>query len=59
MQGMWIRSLVREDPTWLGQLSLWAAAAEPVLQDKRSHCDERSLPAAGEQPPFTATGENP
>ena len=31
--------------------SCWA-----LLQDKRSHCDERSLPAAGEQPPFTATG---
>ena len=36
MQGMWIRSLVREDPTWLGQLSLWAAAAEPCSRTREA-----------------------
>ena len=54
MQGTWVRSLVREDPThhgatkpvcrnywaWVLQL-LTPARLEPVLRSKRSHCNEK------------------
>ena len=46
MQGMWVQSLVWEDPTCHRQLSPCATATEPVhlepgLLSKRSHCNEK------------------
>ena len=46
MQGTWVRSLVQEDPTCRGATepvhhNYWACALEPVLHNKRSHCNEK------------------
>ena len=54
MQGTWVRALVREDPTCCGATkpvrhNYWAcepqllkpACLEPVLRNKRSHCNEK------------------
>ena len=47
MQGPPVRSLVWEDPTWRGAISLWTTDTEacvplePVLHGKRSHHNEK------------------
>ena len=56
MQGTWVRSLVWEDPTCHGATkpmhhNYWAcepqllkpACLQPVLRDKRSHCNEKPM----------------
>ena len=39
MQGTWVLPLVWVDPTCLGATK--PACLEPVLQSKRSHCNEK------------------
>ena len=72
MQGTQVRALVQEDPTRCGAAKLvshnyWArvpqllkpAHLEPVLRNKRSHCNEKPTHRNKEQPPLAATREHP
>ena len=64
MQGTWVWSLVREDPTRCGATkpmrhNYWACALEPVLYNMRSHQIEKPMHHKIEQPPFSATRESP
>ena len=72
MQGAWVQALVLEDPTcrratkpvrhnyWdrMPQL-LKPACLEPMLHNKRSHCNEKPVHLNEEEPPLTAARESP
>ena len=71
MQGTGVRALVQEDPTCHGATmpvhhNYWARVPqllkpvhlEPVLHDKRSHCNEKPAHHNEEQPPLATTRES-
>ena len=71
MHGTRVWALVREDPTSHGATkpmhhNYWAcmpqllkpARLEPVLRDKRSHCNEKPAHHNKEKPPLAATRES-
>ena len=70
MQGTWVQALVQEDPICRGATkpashNCWAcvlqllkpARLEPVLCNKRSHCNEKPAHRNEEWPPLTTTRE--
>ena len=72
MQGTRVRALVQEDPTcrratkpvshnyWARMPQLLKPAhLEPVLRNKRSHCNEKPAHHNEEQPPLATTRESP
>ena len=61
MQGTQVRSLVWEDSTQLptGGNRAHTTTTEPVLSNKRSHREKKSVPHNEEQPQLATTRESP
>ena len=64
MQGIWVQSLIQEDPTCWGAtkpvyLNYRTCALESMLHKKRSHRKEKPTLHNEEQPPLATARESP